>query len=184
MKKLLPVFILFIWGLNPTAAQTEYGETPLSRMYVGGNFGLQLGNFTLIDISPLAGYNLTPWFSAGVGGTYMFVNIRQFNQTFRTNFYGFRGFTRALIGNSFLLHGEYELLNGEDLVPDQSGFLSLQRTWKPAVWVGGGYRTPAGNNSFFTLTVLYNLFDRGDIGDSFYNSPLNIRVGYIFGLHR
>jgi hypothetical protein len=179
MKKYL-ILILSVISLT-VFSQTESGDTPISRVYVGANFGLQFGNFTMIDISPLAGYNLTNWLSAGIGGTYMFINFRSQSQNYNTNFYGIRGFARGLIGQQFFLHSEYELLNGEKLLPNQSGFLNLQRTWQPSFWVGGGYRTPAGNNSFFTFTLLYNLLDTPD---SFYGNPITARVGYIFGLFR
>lgn len=179
MKKSLVTLLISI--SMSAFGQTESGDTPLSRVYVGGNFGLQLGNYTMIDISPMAGYNLTNWLSAGVGGTFMFINFRSQGQNYNTNFYGVRGFTRGLIGQQFFLHAEYELLNGERLLQDQTGFLNLQRYWQPSAWVGGGYRSPAGNNSFFTFTLLYNLLDTPD---SYYGSPITARLGYIFGLYR
>ena len=42
------------------------------RIYFGGNLGLQFGNQTYIDISPLIGYKVTEKFSAGFGVTYIY----------------------------------------------------------------------------------------------------------------
>ena len=65
--------ILFLGIVMPRLnAQTEYGETFTSRLYVGGIFGLGLGTFTSIDVSPLIGYNFNRFSFAGVGATYMY----------------------------------------------------------------------------------------------------------------
>jgi long-subunit fatty acid transport protein len=65
------VFVLFLLVPIGVKAQTEYGETLISRLYAGGNFGLGFGTLTSIDVSPMIGYNINRHFSGGVGITHI-----------------------------------------------------------------------------------------------------------------
>lgn len=168
-------------------AQTEYGETFKSRLYAGGNFGLGFGTFTSIDISPLVGYNINRYFSAGVGASYMFYSYRiNPNESERASFYGFRTFGRIVplpdILPNIFLHGELESINNERWVENVFGAYEFRRTWTPAIPVGVGFRQMAGENSFFNVTILWNLLDDGTQASSIYGGPLIYRVGFIFGL--
>ncbi len=180
--------ILFLGIVMPRLnAQTEYGETFASRLYLGGNFGLGFGTFTSIDVSPLVGYNFNRVFSAGVGVTYMYYSYRFGNESERASFYGGRVFARAVplpeVLPSVFLHGEYESMNNERWVEEKPNQFIFKRTWTPAVPVGLGIRQNAGENSYFTFTVLWNLFDDGTQASSIYGGPLIYRVGMIFGLY-
>jgi long-subunit fatty acid transport protein len=73
LRNVLAFFLLMPFGM---CAQTEYGETLKSRLYVGGNFGLGFGTLTSIDVSPMIGYNINRHFSGGVGATYMYYSYR------------------------------------------------------------------------------------------------------------
>ncbi len=187
--KLIRLLAFLILFSAPTMlhAQTEYGETFASRLYVGGNFGLGFGTFTSIDISPLAGYNFNRVFSAGIGGTYMYYQYRYGNDSERASFYGARIFARALplpeILPNIFLHGEYESINNERWVEGPIGNFEFKRTWTPAVPVGLGLRQPAGQNSYFTIMVLWNMLDDGTQASSIYGGPLIYRVGLIVGLY-
>ena len=56
----------------------NYGENNMpkqtfaSHLFFGGGLGLQFGSMTLIEISPLVGYKITPKFSIGVSPTYKY----------------------------------------------------------------------------------------------------------------
>src|SRR5688572_417655 len=77
-------------------AQTEYGETFKSRLYIGTDFQLGFGPISLIDISPLAGYNINRHLSAGIGLTYIFFSDNTISPAMRTNLFGGRVFTRIV----------------------------------------------------------------------------------------
>jgi hypothetical protein len=189
MRALKITFFLKILVLSTVSfAQTEFGETFASKIYVGGNFGLGFGTFTSIDISPLAGYNFNRVFSAGIGGTYMYYQYRlNAGSSERASFYGARVFARAVplpeILPNIFLHGEYESINNEREVEEPLGNFEFKRTWTPAVPVGLGLRQPAGQNSFFTIMVLWNMLDDGTQASSIYGGPLIYRVGLIVGLY-
>ena len=57
-------FCLAVYNLN---AQDEEELRPIDRIFFGGNFGMQFGTITNIEVSPLVGYHITPRLSAGVG---------------------------------------------------------------------------------------------------------------------
>ena len=176
-RLLLLIICLFSVNLK---AQTDYGETVKSRLYVGGTFGLSIGTSSNIDLSPMVGYNINRHLSGGVGMTYMFYSYRNGSESIRGNFYGGRIFTRILplpdLLPGIFLHGELESINN-DINP------LPPRVWTPAVLVGAGFRQQAGTNSYFTVSVLYNALDDGTIESTIYGGPLIYRVGFIFGLY-
>lgn len=189
MKNSLLIGLLLLVSTNTSIlAQTEFGETFKSRLYVGGTFGLSLGNTTSIDLSPMAGYNINRYFSAGIGTSYMFYSYNQPGQDYRTSFYGGRFFARAVplpdVLPGLFLHVEYESINNERYTQDDPfGPIVLRRAWTPALLVGPGFRQQAGENSFFTLSLYYNLSDDGTPSSSIYNGPIIYRIGLIFGLY-
>lgn len=191
MKKYLKIGLVILAICSTTShlfAQTEYGESLKSRLFFGGTFGLGLGTVTNIDLSPMAGYNINRYFSGGLGITYMFYSFNQPGQDYRTSFYGTRLFARAVplpdLFPGIFVHAEYELMNNERFVQeDPFGPVVLKRAWTPAILVGPGYRSNIGTNSFFTLSLYFNLMDDGTPQSSIYGGPIVYRIGFIFGLY-
>lgn len=162
-------------------AQREFypeDNTPLKdRMYYGGNFSLQFGSVTYIDISPLVGVMLTERLSTGLGATYQYLNFRRSSSS--SSVYGGRVFGRYNITQNFFAHSEAESLNTAYYVPGATPDLDrLTRDWVTGVFVGGGYFTPFGNRGGANITLLYNL--TYDNKRSPYNEPYVIRVGFVF----
>ena len=170
-------FFTCAFSLECLAQRTIFPEEspPLKdRMYYGGNFSLQFGGVTFIDISPLAGAMITERYSAGLGATYQYINFRFLNTGGRS-VYGGRIFNRYNITQNFFAHGEFESLNAEYYNFNQE---RLERAWIPGAFVGGGYFSPAGERGGFNIMVLYNLMY--DNLRSPYNEPYVIRVGFVF----
>lgn len=68
MKRL--VFLLFFSVLVVNSyAQKSFD---ISKVTVGGAFGMQFGNYTMITIAPQIGYNFTNYLNAGAGISYSF----------------------------------------------------------------------------------------------------------------
>jgi len=177
--KYLPVLFLFsllFFSIESHAQRFIDPEEkpPLrERMYYGGNFSLQFGGVTFIDISPLAGVMITDRYSAGIGATYQYINFRFLNTGGRS-VYGGRIFNRYNITQNFFAHAEIESLNAEYVSPGNE----LRREWIPGAFVGGGYFSPAGARGGFNIMILYNLMY--DNLRSPYNEPYVIRVGFVF----
>lgn len=171
-------FILFYLFNQNTFGQrflnTEADTIPIKdRMYFGGNFGMQFGTITMIDLSPLTGVMITPKFSAGVGFTYQYFNDSRFAGGSSSSFGG-RIFSRYNILPNIFLHTEIEKLNFDhfDFATDRFG-----RIWSNAFFVGGGYFMPFGQRGGVNFTLLYNLIH--DNLRSPYIEPYVIRVGFV-----
>lgn len=174
-------FALVVLGLlafeSNTYAQRQIdpdGKPPLKdRMYFGGNFGMQFGTVTLLDISPLAGVMITPRFSSGLGITYQYFNDRRFVGG-ETTSYGGRIFSRYNVLPNVFAHAEFESINFDNynIVSDQ-----FERIWSNALFLGGGYFAPFGQNGGANFTFLYNVLH--DNLRSPYGEPYVIRVGFV-----
>jgi hypothetical protein len=173
----LVVVGVLCFGIQDAIAQREIpeeGKIPLKdRMFFGGNFAVQFGTITFVDISPLAGAMITNKFSAGAGITYQYFRDSRFIGG-ENNIYGGRLFARYNVLPSVFLHGEYENLNLDLFNPISETF---QRAWVPGLFLGGGYFAPFGGRGGANITFLYNLMF--DNQRSPYNQPYVIRVGFM-----
>jgi len=174
--------VAFIFCLNSISAQNDKNnfrrqESFYSKLFFGGGFGLQFGNLTLIELSPMVGYKVTPRFGVGVSPTYKYYKYSDsFNSAldFKTNVLGGSVFARYLITENIFAHTEYESLffntklQGSDVSATQIN----------SVFIGGGYRQLIGGNTSLNLMVLWNL---NDTPDSPYTNPV-IRMGLSVGM--
>ncbi|MFZ6663919.1 hypothetical protein [Peijinzhouia sedimentorum] len=171
---------LFVLLFQSAIAQIQTDDvkelSTMERIYGGGNFSLGFGNITFVDISPLAGYMITPQFSAGLGATYQYLRYNNFDQS--ANVYGGRIFMRHNIMQRFFAHAEYESMSVEYPQYDDNLNVVVRREWVPGLLVGGGIFNGFGERGGMNLTVLYNLVH--DNIRSPYGSPLIIRAGFIF----
>jgi len=176
------VFLFFVGTVFPAMAQRViYPEDnpPLDeRVYFGGNFSLQFGTVTFVDISPLAGAMITDKYSAGLGATYQYLNNR-FVPSADAHIYGGRVFNRYNVLPRFFLHAEYEALNVEvaNLIPNTNEIV-ISRDWVPGLFGGAGYFTPFGERGGINFMLLYN-FSYDNIRSP-YSEPYVIRVGFVF----
>jgi hypothetical protein len=142
-----------------------------SKVFVGGNLGMQFGTATFIDVSPLVGYRINDRIWAGVGATYQYYHYKDKNYDFTTNIYGGRIFGRYFFTQNLFTHAEYELLNLEayDLYPPR-------RVEVGSLLVGGGYMQRFGGNTGLSIMILYNFTESAYTP---YQNPI-IRVGMVF----
>lgn len=180
MKNILTLLLLLIIFSSNSYSQNDNEIINLSenqkeesnfknKFFSGGNFGIQFGTITLIDISPLIGYNITEKFAAGAGITYQY--YKDSNYDFKINVFGGRLFARYYIFEKIFLHSEVEYL--------RYNYNASQSSWSndkvdiTNFLVGGGYRQWLGGNLYATLIVLWNL---NESEYSLYNNPI-IRIG-------
>jgi len=79
------------------------------RIRLGGSFGLSFGTFTNINVSPMAGYQITEKLVGGVGATLMWFKSSYYN--YNTINYGGRAFLMYQIFPVVNIIAEYETLN-------------------------------------------------------------------------
>lgn len=196
-KKILIYFIIFITTkFSPLLAQyydpekaKQVNELPKEnqpkplieapniwdKLYFGGNIGLQFGTFTVIQLSPLVGYNFTKSFSAGGILNYSYIN------SFRTSYsiYGISPFARLMILENFFLMGELSVINMPDFKLSNVAF---DRDWVVSPLLGAGYLLSFGKRGGMMLSVLYNFNNSNRNSRIATNSygPFVIRTGFFF----
>ena len=180
---------MFTTSLHASEFQEEL--TLKDRLFFGGNFGLQLGTVTNIEVSPIIGYKVTPRFSSGIGIRYEYYkdsrNIPGYIP-FETNILGGSLFSRYILiqsieeviglglNASILVQAEYEILSLEKQYFEVPSTLEDGRFPLQSVLIGGGLYQPVGRRSGLVLMVLWNL---NQTASSPYSNPI-IRLGFNF----
>lgn len=158
------------------AEKEEKEKVPLrDRLMYSGNFGLQFGDVTFVQLMPTVGYKLTKKIVAGPGVIYQYESYRGIG-SFHS--YGGKVFGRALVYDNFFLHSEYEMLNTFYLEVDNvRQEIRERRVNINALLAGGGYRQMIGDRTSVDIMVLFDLIDSQY---SPYSSPI-VRIGFSGG---
>jgi len=146
-----------------------------NRIFTGGGIGFYYGDEILFQVSPILGYKLTKNLSVGVGGTYQYLKIRDFDIT--SHAYGGSVFGRYIIWRNIFAYSEYELLHFDYLYV-ASNNIYKKRMVLHSVFAGGGFKQNFSNNAAMILMVLWNL---NDTPYSPYTNPI-LRIGFELGL--
>ncbi len=140
------------------------------HIFTGGNFGLQFGTITLVDVSPLIGYRITRKFSAAFGVTYTYFKDSR-PPVYTQNIYGARLIGRYFIFDNLFVHGEYEGLNSKwDYYKEPFTIYNALS--------GVGYRQAVSERLFFDAMVLWNFTPSIYTP---YNNPI-VRIGFNIAL--
>jgi hypothetical protein len=188
----LGIIMVLLLVLPGRHIQAQWDEKPplRDRIFFGGNFGLQFGTVTDIEISPLAGIYLTPRLAVGPGIRYEYFKSNYPGYVpYETHIYGGTAFARYMVikdlsetiglGLNFGLFGhvEYEILSLESKYfkigapPDIDGRFNLH-----SVLLGGGIFQPIGRRGGFLIMILWNL---NETASSPYSNPI-FRIGFNF----
>ena len=181
--------ILFILLFQIQLLKAQDDEvTWRDRLYFGGNVTFAVGTITIIELTPLAGYRITPRWSAGLGVNYEYYKSSgQFFGTYRlnaysTSIYGGNVFTNYAFlknfpaeGISLMVQAEYDALSLEKKYFQD--YLSSGRFVLNSVFAGGGIRQKLGRRSSINLLVLWNF---NETQYSPYSSNPILKFNYIF----
>ena len=186
-KKLAPIFLIVtcftVLNLNGQAREISKERQPLSptkksskfdpsKLLIGGGLGAQFGTITSVQISPTIGYLFTENLLVGLSGQYIYYEENYGNFIYKTNMYGGGIYAQRYFLTNFIAHIEYELLNLDAYNPIDG---SEERINVSSFFVGGGYRSLIGGNSFASFMLLYNLND--DINSPYINPIIRISFG-------
>ena len=166
-------------------SQKVKGDIPplRERLFFGGDFGLQFGTITNIDLAPIIGLWVLPRVAVAAGPEYTYYAMKNFGST---SIFGGRVYTQlvliqdindiipARIHLGLFLHAEDELQNLESdfwLDPQtDSGRFNVN-----TLLVGGGISQPMGRRGALNLIALWALDDPYGL----YSSP-EIRISFTF----
>ena len=179
-KKAILFNTLFFLSLLAYSQNSSPRGFSNDKLFTGGGLGLQIGEVTLIDISPHIGYFFTERIALGIGASYQYYAINSKYYKYSTDIYGGRVFSRYYILEELFAHGEYEYLNYEAALIDPYGYFTggTDRVGVDNVLLGGGYRQNIGGNSWINLMVLWNV---NETVYTLYSNPI-IRMGIDIGL--
>lgn len=185
MKKWsLLVLLILVTGANICFAQDDEGEKKgfdKSKLFVGGNFGLSFGDYSLANVSPQLGYRFNQFFAAGAGVNFLYSSnkYRNFNGNplYKTSYgvAGLNAFGRVYPIQYLLLQaqpemnytwGKYKYYNG---TPSEK----IPGAYVPSMLLGGGVIIPSGIGGFIIMVQLDVLNNK--------RSPYGNRPIYNFG---
>lgn len=157
-------FILVI-STGLYAQTTEVQKPSLSqRIFFGGSFGLQVGTFTNIELSPVAGVWLLPRLTVAAGPSFRYLKLDHYE----TVIYGGRAYSQIFLIQDIdniipfglhlglFLQGEYEGLSLEKSSDDTS---PGKRVYQGAFLAGLGISQPVGPRSSVEISFLWTLND-------------------------
>ncbi len=184
----IPVFLIFFANYKDSLASSGYN--PLYRFYYGVYVGVDLRIKNQYEVSPFLGYQITPWWQAGLGAKYQYHYDKRIGSVFKSHIYGPLIFTDLIaiknlndilpfrfIDGALYIHAEMNLFSLptshfdiKNEHPDKKRF--FQPTWLTGI----GLRRELGNKSYFNLLLMLDV--SGDSG-LIYSNPI-IRFGLIF----
>lgn len=162
----------------------EKKKETLNRLRIGGNFGLQFGNYTYINISPTVGYMVVKKrLELGAGPIFIYQRYRYYSSysSFALSFfvYGADVYARGFLYKGLYLEARYDPVN-------KPSYYNLdKRIWVQHLLLGAGYAAPIGKIGVFNISLSYNVLDndesiyQGTFSDKI---PLIINMGFGFGV--
>lgn len=158
----------------------EKRKERLNRIRLGGNFGMQFGTYTYINLSPTAGYLLAKnHLELGGGPIFIYQRYRySSNYSYSFFIYGANAYARGFLYKGLYLETRFEPIN------KPSYYNIDRRLWVHHLLLGAGYAAPISKIGVFNVSMLYNVLNneesvyRGTFSDKV---PLIINMGFGFG---
>lgn len=170
MRRLLITLLVFI-GIGTGV----HAQSHLSRLTFGGGLGMQFGDYTLINIAPQVGYNVSEKINVGAGVTYSHFSEKFDHDRYKqTNDYlGINIFAKFYPIPYTVLMVQPEMSRMWKSVENRStGAKNNSNKLVPTCLVGGGLR-------FGPVTAMLQ-YDLAQNDNSPYGDKIFYSVGYTF----
>ena len=201
---IIPLILLITHLSFSQESQKQTSHEFWHRISVGGNFGVEFGTVTSINVSPEIMIRVVDQLHLGVGFSYDYLKAKNYfldvpNQQyfdFKANVYGGRIFARyylrSILDNAFgnlFAHAEYEYLYytrpyrqdpvGNIIDPYGYRYVPGKAILEVnSLFIGVGYEQPITEKAFIDIIVLYNV---NETYTSPYSNPV-FRLGFGFRL--
>lgn len=188
-KTLLATLLLFCTACAFSQSEDESGKP--SKLFAGGNFGLSLGRYTLVNLNPQVGYRFNRFLGAGLGMNLVYASQKEkYNgEDYIKTTQGITGlnvFARFYPVQRFLIQVQPEanyIFGNSKYYLDQN-FQPLNPPAKykldaeiiPSILIGGGLVTPTEKGAML-FTVMYDVLQNPN--SPYGNRPV-VSVGYNF----
>lgn len=154
-----------LFAINLSAQSSD------SKFSLGGDFGLQFGTITLINISPKLGYRATEKFTFGPGLVYQYFRDNRYGIS--TSVYGASAFGRYTIFENVAAYSEFQQLYYSITAEGQS----LSRE-VPILFVGGQYFSNLGGNFNLSISILFDILENEN--SPYQNPYIGLGGAYLF----
>jgi hypothetical protein len=163
MKKFFSVIIIGMSFIQAAIGQdSEVKGFDKSKLFFGGNLGLAFGDYTIVNVSPLVGYQISPMFAAGVGLNYSYYGYNDQVYKYSQSYAGMSLFGRVYPLRQFFVQVQPELnyvWGTSTPDPAYQGYptLKIPTQFVPSLLLGGGAAIPTGPNGAITISVMYDV---------------------------
>lgn len=184
MKQTLLICILLVLFFNASAQDEPQSDKGFKKenLFVGGNFGLTIGDFTLINISPQVGYQFSRRLAAGVGINGQYISRKWYDGVGEVRAkYGIVGLNifGRLQPTDFLMVQVQPEANYSFGNLTAGGITNKEdAVIVPSLLLGGGLVMPSGRGSLIA-SVFFDVLQRPR--SPYGNRPI-YNVGYNFNL--
>jgi hypothetical protein len=189
-------FVLFLAVLCLTGNVFGQDDEPRKgfqkeKLFVGGNFGLSIGDYTLINVSPQIGYRFSKLIAAGIGTNFQYISLKERdpldNSPYRKLTQGVVGlnlFGRVYPFEHFMLQVQPE---GNYIFGEQKFYATAtqpEQTFKldavivPSLLAGGGLVIPSGRGALI-MALMYDVLQQQN---SPYGKQPILSITYNIGL--
>ncbi|MDQ3277253.1 MAG: hypothetical protein M3Q06_02945 [Bacteroidota bacterium] len=186
MKKWTVVVLGLLLCFSALAQDGENTENEnRNKFFAGGNFGLALGRYTLVNLSPQVGYRFNRFVGAGLGLNLVYASQKE-KDSYGNNFSkvvqgitGLNTFIRLYPIQRIMIQVQPE---ANYIFGKQIFYQPVKETYKldaeivPSLLLGGGMVTPSERGAML-FTVMYDVLQRP--GSPYGNRPI-VNVGYNF----
>lgn len=181
MKRFVLVVML---ALCANLGFAQSAEPPSEdKFFAGGNFGLTLGRYTVINLSPQIGYRFNRFVSGGAGFNLQYASLKQsdrFGNDYSKTSQGITGLN--LFGRLYPVQNIFLQVQPEAnyIFGRITYYQPAEQVYKmdaeivPGFLLGGGLAFPSGRGTFLT-TVLYDVLQRPA---SPYGKQPFVNIGY------
>jgi hypothetical protein len=162
MKKIFGLLFIMVTLTQVSMAQDSEGKGfDKSKLFFGGNLGLAFGTYTIINVSPLVGYQFTPVFAAGAGINYSYYGYNDGYYKYNQSYAGMSLFGRVSPIRQFFIQVQPEVnYIWGTITPynnNQALTSKIPTQFVPSLLLGGGAAIPTGPNGAFTISVMYDV---------------------------
>jgi hypothetical protein len=189
MRKTFSLLVLTLFTATAMAqyqaAPTQTGGDEGQRLFFGGNFGLSFGNSTFVNVSPIVGYKINDYFSAGGGVNFIYSSFTTRDgagNKLYTDSYGTAGlgiFGRVYPVKFLFAQARPEMnyvwgkIKYYGSAPSE---MKYPGKWVPSLLLGGGVALPAGRGALL-LSLQYDVVQ--DARSPYGTKPF-VSVGFNF----
>jgi hypothetical protein len=175
MKHAISIIIILVSMLVNAQGDIKKKRVLSDKVFFGAGLGLQFGNVTAVEVSPMVGYIPIDNMYVGLKGTYEYYKDNISENA--TSIYGGSIFCSYAIYESVLAYAEYEALSLQSLYFDPYRVHGTSdRFWLHSPLIGGGYMQSLGGRSKAMLLLLWNL---NETYGSYYSNPI-VRISFLF----